>query len=195
MRAPARRSSLPHRLVLACAFVSSCGGGDEAEGEAEAEGESEAESESEAEAESESECPPPEPPAGSCSLDGEPCSTDANCADAPYGVCGESKKPAYCACLYYCSNHDDCPVGTACYCDGIGQCVEANCREDADCGGYACAVSPGSCGGGGIFCHTPEDECAVDDDCPIPENGTPPRCSWDAIEARWICGGYGFTCE
>lgn len=117
------------------------------------------------------------------------------------GVCNELFVDA-CFCHYPCTSDADCLPDAACLCaagvpsgggghDGlvaVTECVPANCRTDADCGGFFCAVSPSLCGFGfpdGLFCHTAEDECVGGQDCVDQRLGN--LCLFEPAEQRWVC--------
>lgn len=93
------------------------------------------------------------------------CTKHADCAEHPYGYCerGTSCLDGSLHCKYGCLSDSDCDANEACACgDPVGQCVPSDCREDADCGGgLLCQL-----GHNGFRCQQPEDECAVDADCP-----------------------------
>jgi hypothetical protein len=146
------------------------------------------------------------PPPGQCNFSsssggGPPgeCSSDAQCSDAGKdGRCVEQGGGAvYCACTYDACSHDtDCPTGKTCACHGspydgpLGNaCVPGDCRVDADCGagGYCSpTMSNQGCGGlGGYYCHTPQDQCIDDSDCPS-SNGLG-VCTYDTTAKYWRC--------
>lgn len=97
-----------------------------------------------------------------------------------------------------CSTDEDCDDGFACVCnvtrgDGTAgpfgrssSCVWAECRTDADCAfGMRCGVDT-QCGIAlGLFCHTPEDGCEGDADCPE-------HCGYSYQDRRWFCVEYWF---
>ena len=105
-----------------------------------------------------------------------------------------------CSPLFSCHVDEDCGPNMACVCDlswdddrypgpigRITSCVPANCRSDEDCAfGMRCALDS-ECGYvTGLYCHTPEDGCEGDADCPA-------RCSYSSDE-RWFCAGHVY-CE
>lgn len=115
---------------------------------------------------------------------GADCSTDADCTEHPLGYC-EPSCPSGARCTYGCLTNADCAGGYQCVCGSpVGTCQPADCRDDSDCGGgMLCAARPG-----GVFrCQKPEDECAVDADCPKDE------------QSGWIhqCSGFSvpLTCQ
>jgi hypothetical protein len=126
-----------------------------------------------------------------------PCGSDAEC---PLGsTCGENSR--VCTLPTVCEADVDCDAGEACICAGnvgysgvvgYNQCISAECRSDADCGGYSCAVSNiDPCGKlAGMFCHTAADECARHSDCPRA------ACAFDPGVRAWRCDASGnFGCE
>jgi len=99
------------------------------------------------------------------------CRSDADCTMRPHGFCtqgGDFAAPSlYCA--YGCIKDSECPVTHVCICgDPVGQCVQGNCKSDADCGaGFGCQrydVS-GGCGVPALACQTATDTCASSADC------------------------------
>jgi hypothetical protein len=135
----------------------------------------------------------------------EPCTDrEAPCEPCdlfPTGFCHGYFGGTVCSCEYPCREDADCGPGSACLCSsgvpnacadghsvGESQCVPADCRTDADCGGLFCGVSLTQCGStDGLFCHTLEDECQGDADCPDDSNS---RCAFDRDSARWVCDQY-----
>jgi hypothetical protein len=125
------------------------------------------------------------------------CSGDSSCTAGTNGRCVETGGGVeYCTCTYdMCSGDSACPADETCAChgspytDGDGNtCVQGNCRVDSDCGanGY-CSPSydVNSCGSlAGYYCHTPEDQCVNDTDCPA--NGSE-LCAYAATDGRWEC--------
>lgn len=105
---------------------------------------------------------------------------------------------------FTCNTDEDCDPGQACLCEVAwgddrpdpvpfvvwwgSACVYAECRTDADCPfGMRCGVDI-TCGSvDGLFCHTPEDGCEGDGDCPE-------VCSYSHLEKRWFCSNVVF-CE
>ena len=74
-----------------------------------------------------------------------------------------------------------CSQGPGC---GRNACVYAECRVDADCGaGLYCSPSLVLCTYRVYTCHTPDDQCADDADCPS-GSGT---CNYDQNAKRWRC--------
>jgi len=120
---------------------------------------------------------------------GDGCKTNADCVDKPFGSCqavfNQGPDELGCACTYGCETDADCPDGQACRCagDGVGgvtQCIPADCRTDADCGGGLCGYFSLDCGDpGALTCQTPQDTCDAASDCP----GVP--CTFE--ESRWQC--------
>ncbi len=143
------------------------------------------------------------PPPGNCNFGGSGgpgmCSMDSQCADAgPNGRCTlNNGGVAACFCTYdSCADDKACSQGETCACHGSpytgGQgnhCVPGNCRVDADCGtGGWCSPSytTNGCGSiGGYYCHTPQDKCVNDSDCPMTMG--PATCSFDTGLGYWAC--------
>jgi hypothetical protein len=143
-------------------------------------------------------------PAGNCTGGtgvrdgGFMCLQDSDCTAGKSGRCGNPGGPAGCYCSYdTCTLDTDCPTGQTCACHGSpynsfgNTCVPGNCRVDADCGagGYCSPTAPagGWCGSvGGHYCHTPNDLCVDDRDCPA---GTPGEgfCEYSTTNGRWEC--------
>jgi len=142
-------------------------------------------------------------PMGTCNFGGSGgpgmCSSDSQCADAgPNGRCIESNGGAvYCSCTVdTCADDSGCGKDEVCACHGSpytggagNHCVPGNCRVDADCGSVGwCSpsYSTNGCGDiGGYYCHTPQDQCVNDSDCPT-MNG-PMNCSYDSGLRYWRC--------
>jgi hypothetical protein len=132
------------------------------------------------------------------------CGQDADCTAGLDGRCVITTGTT-CACRYdACLTDDDCAAGTDCSCDaqrgGAGAsgnptvCVPSNCRTDADCGTRYCSPSIGrACGGvDGWYCHTADDECTTDADCPAgtaPDRGV---CVYSHELAHWSCSTVPF---
>lgn len=107
-----------------------------------------------------------------------------------------------CSPWFTCRTDEDCGPEMACVCDvTLGDdhrdptpfsrsrsCVWAECHTDADCAfGMRCGVDT-QCGHViGLHCHTPEDGCEGDADCPE-------LCAYSSREKRWFCVGGSF-CE
>ena len=143
-------------------------------------------------------------PAGGCTfgspdLGGANCNADSNCAFAPSGRCTSTR--VGCMCTYDdCSTDADCAAGTLCSCRGTlgdrpagtNRCVTSNCRVDADCGanGYCSPSLDPSCGTYiGVsewFCHTSQDTCINDSDCPS-TGGVTPFCGYKPEIGHWSC--------
>lgn len=112
------------------------------------------------------------------------CSCDGQGVDAGTG-CYDSQ----CYRIQGCATSDDCAAGEACLCSAEGSgfsnnhnaCVPADCETDADCNGYECGVSSGHCSQYLLRCHTAEDECHGNAQCP-------PDRHWCAFTgSRWEC--------
>jgi hypothetical protein len=128
-----------------------------------------------------------------------PCSTDPDSDSAcPAGAtCGANK---VCYLSTACEGDADCGTGSACLCAGLvdvsaavgyNQCTPAECRTDADCNGYSCAVSNvDPCGAlGGMYCHTEGDECARHSDC------GDRLCAFDSVIRAWHCTNASRICD
>jgi hypothetical protein len=141
----------------------------------------------------------PAPP-GDCNITGGAgvCHSDSSCTNGTNGRCIETSGGALtCFCTYdTCANDAACPTGQTCACHGSpytqgagNTCTASNCRVDANCGsgGYCSpADNAGSCGSLlGYFCHTPNDQCLDDSDCPT-GNG-PMVCTYVMSASRWEC--------
>ena len=103
------------------------------------------------------------------------CNTDKDCVAKPYGFCSYMGDPgAYCGCNYGCISDSDCEAGYICKCGSpVGQCVQANCTTDADCGGYQCALYTNADSDlcrEAFGCLSEKDECIVDQDCSTPNS-------------------------
>jgi hypothetical protein len=101
-------------------------------------------------------------------------------------LCGSS-------CSYdQCFSDTDCPVRVPCGCRSSGSDSAANvcltgsdCAVDSDCGpGGFCSPSSSTQTAGKTlyFCHTANDVCLDDTDCPT-GNG----CQFDSVSSNWIC--------
>jgi hypothetical protein len=69
-----------------------------------------------------------------------------------------------CECITPCASDADCADGEACLCEEaqtwITRCLPADCRTDADCGGYECGVSTDECyEANRLACRTADDVC------------------------------------
>jgi hypothetical protein len=126
------------------------------------------------------------------------CTKDSQCVSGNSGRCVESGGGVlFCACTYDTCQHDtDCPANELCACHGSpytfnqgNTCKPGNCRVDADCGaGGYCSPSyqTMSCGSlEGYFCHTPNDQCIDDTDCPSSQG--PAVCVYSSTNSRWEC--------
>jgi hypothetical protein len=125
---------------------------------------------------------------------------DGRCGCDPIGAVGTVIECSYDLCL----SDSDCDGGV-CSCrenpihpSGGGfiwqtstWCMGGNCRIDSDCGpGGYCSPSFGNgsdCVDWFYFCHTPDDECTDDSDCPHPPGVFPPYCAYDANVGHWAC--------
>jgi hypothetical protein len=130
------------------------------------------------------------------------CASDSNCTAGMNGRCSSPEGPLP-ACTPFCSydqcqSDADCPAHAPCECRDSPVSPEANlcvtggnCAVDADCGpvGYC---SPGSleglCDHPLYFCHTPQDTCTDDRDCPPMPTGVAQTCNYDAQAGHFACG-------
>ncbi|MFK7990758.1 MAG: hypothetical protein AB8I08_32355 [Sandaracinaceae bacterium] len=127
------------------------------------------------------------------------CARHEDCTDGLNGRCVGSSFHGY-RCTYDgCFADDECGEGP-CACGGrwsdANRCVPGDCQVDADCGpGGYCSPSLGSCGdyGGvvGYFCHSCDDECVDDSDCPDTDSRTGVSqagyCAFSPEAGRWQC--------
>jgi hypothetical protein len=155
-----------------------------------------------------SECQMPAPP-GTCQATGarvvSSCVSDAQCTNGTAGRCQQltTNSEEYCGCTYdTCMTDTDCVPGETCAChgapstDGAGNtCVPGNCRVDSDCGpGGYCSPSYGGqsikdcpvAGRGlqGYYCHTANDKCLNQSDCPNPFEES---CAYSVAAGFWQC--------
>ena len=125
------------------------------------------------------------------------CTTHEECTDGENGRCTGNSHDGW-RCTYdSCFEDADCG-STVCACDGgwrsgSNTCLGGNCQVDADCGaGGWCSPSMSECGlyGGvtGYWCHTPEDTCTDDSDCPgTGDFGGPGYCMFSQTLGHWEC--------
>jgi hypothetical protein len=127
---------------------------------------------------------------GNCQLDDQPCKTDADCTEFPFGSCQQfSVQLLACGCVYGCQTDADCDPGSVCRCAGdvLGpwtRCVPSACERDADCGDELCQFSQSEgydCGPEVVngACTTPGDVCETDPPCV----DTP--CAF--VDDKWQC--------
>jgi hypothetical protein len=110
-----------------------------------------------------------------CPADVGGCTSDAECTDAPNGMCHQGGFDGGCSCSYGCTTDSECGDGQICVCgEFIGHCAEATCKTDSDCDGGLCTtwVTEPGCGGIAFACSTTADECGGDGDCPQGEQCT-----------------------
>jgi hypothetical protein len=163
-------------------------------------------------------CPPPEPTnhrpaAAACPTTPSTtaCTTDADCAGTPTGPTGKclAENGGYFCNYDACTSDGDCSNGGVSVCSCQGQtfgyahqsagntCISANCHTDADCGaGLFCSPTVDSgCGSfygvTGFYCHTCQDTCVNDSDCPATTTTPAGYCAFDPSVGHWACG-YGF---
>lgn len=125
------------------------------------------------------------------------CTTHEECTEGENGRCTGNSHDGW-RCTYdSCLADADCGT-TVCACDGgwrsgANACLGGNCQVDADCGaGGWCSPSMGECGlyGGvtGYWCHTAEDTCTSDTDCPgTGDFGGPGYCMYSQTLGHWQC--------
>ena len=151
------------------------------------------------------------PDTGAPPLPGNPCAANSDCTGGQNGVClcapdlipppsgsGQGLLYTQTFCSYdQCYLDSDCGSRTPCDCrdpnifGSPNVCLSAsNCAVDSDCGppGF-CSPSPvlGQTPDVGYFCHSPEDTCIDDVDCPVPKGPYQTQCRFDATSATWHC--------
>jgi len=133
------------------------------------------------------------------------CTLDAQCTEGANGRCVQYsivETDIRCRCTYtQCQTDQDCRSGGACRCGGSepnawgNTCLEGNCQVDADCGpGGFCsptrardtprAQADRPTAIVGTFCHTSDDDCVNDEDCPPSGFGL---CAYTQTQHRWTC--------
>ena len=132
-------------------------------------------------------------PAGDCTpeIGSGACVNDADCTEAPNGLCNvRGFKAPGCGCDYACTSDADCDEGQLCFCDGIAsRCVAAECETDAECAGYTCQLgsNPNVCSADALYfaCGSPADACNSGGvGCNAAECEW---CSWSADDCAWAC--------
>ena len=132
------------------------------------------------------------------------CDLDEECTEEPDGRCSRLGDGWYRCTYHECVTDYDCN-GKACACGtgptGANQCKAGECILDADCGpGGWCSPSPvDECQPGfgdfGFFCHTGQDKCTDDEDCPPCPDTTKCQhtgyCAWDPEAGYWACSYQG----
>ena len=135
------------------------------------------------------------------------CTSDSDCTAGDNGRCFPFEGlvgPGGCS-YDACFSDSTCGPTTPCVCrasatDNAANVCDpgGNCAVDSDCGpdGY-CSPSVSSCGSALYFCHTPNDACINDADCPSVDAGvsscqTVSSCAYDPTVLRWTCTE--FTC-
>ncbi len=144
--------------------------------------------------------PPPDRPRDELNSAQLSCNSDSECTDYVGGHCHDLQDDLTLAirqCVYdacyidaHCGDEKVCECG-----NGVvaNRCVTANCLVDEDCSGEQgyCSPSPGSCGPdfgiGGYFCHSENDECFCDTDCPGDDEYGDGYCAYDTAIGSWRC--------
>jgi hypothetical protein len=153
----------------------------------------------------------PCPDSGASPLPGNPCAVDSDCTGGNSGLClcvpdlvppPSGSGPGMLYTQTFCS-YDQCLVDSDCGprvpCDcrvpnifgSPNVCLSAsNCAVDSDCAppsfcspSLVVAQTPDI----GYFCHTPNDTCIDDSDCPVPGGPLRETCRFDATSAIWHC--------
>jgi hypothetical protein len=140
----------------------------------------------------------PTSPDGTCATadagicPGSQCSQDSQCLSGTNGRCLQSGPIPGLACDYdTCFSDSDCALGSVCQCRGPSDGLNANyctkqsnCQVDADCGvnGYCSPSQAHEWCRTFYACHTPDDQCLNDSDCPA---GT--HCDYDEAAKHWVC--------
>jgi hypothetical protein len=126
------------------------------------------------------------------------CTSDASCTMGTNGRC-YAVGNAGCQCSYdQCFADSDCTSGQTCNCRADGStapnsCVASNCRSDADCGpgGYCSPTLDPTCGARigivGYYCHTANDGCTNDSDCPADAAVGATWCAYHSEVGSWQC--------
>lgn len=131
---------------------------------------------------------------------GGACDRDSDCKGGRNGRCmpklGMSATGNECE-YDACFSDAECKSGETCTC-GIREpwparhrCQPSNCRVDRDCGpkGF-CSPSKHALASKtveGWYCHTDDDECMNDSDCPSEVPGRTDYCGYNANKERWVC--------
>jgi hypothetical protein len=118
------------------------------------------------------------------------CNSVSDCTAGQDPRCVGSLPFGNCSCTYdACFSDGDCPAGEICACSGVysgNACVGGTCEIDADCGagGYCSPVVDG-CSSQvlGYACHTAQDTCSDNTDCPFGAS-----CAPDPSTKAWRCG-------
>jgi hypothetical protein len=117
------------------------------------------------------------------------CTRNSDCTRGLNARCAVFLAGKVCTCLFdTCQADSDCRDAGPCACNpslSIGyMCTAGNCYVDSDCGdGGFCSPSFDPCEPriDGYFCHTPNDTCIDDADCP----GGP--CAYVMTDSVWAC--------
>ncbi len=126
------------------------------------------------------------------------CSSDSECDAGTNGRCNlVAGGFAGSSCSYdECFSDSDCPSGAPCLCrsspsDNNACAQVGNCVIDSNCGpgGYCSPPSP-TCDAVSYHCHTAQDTCINDTDCPGYDAGPGPAlaaCAYDVQAQHWAC--------
>ena len=129
------------------------------------------------------------------------CEAHADCSEGPNGRCiytpEDFEDYARSECLYdFCQSDDDCNELEVCLCGKMkSRCHGGNsCQVDADCGenGYCSPTywhndNQDSMVLTGYFCHTANDECIDDKDCPRRPDSDFSTCAFSQQLGYWRC--------
>ncbi|HEY5242574.1 MAG TPA: hypothetical protein VIJ22_13940 [Polyangiaceae bacterium] len=145
-------------------------------------------------------CPTARGAGNGTTLDAGPsaaCSEDSDCTMGDNGRCLLIDWGFTPACSYDdCYGDSDCPGNVACACrasasDGAANvCASGSgCRLDSDCGpcGYCSPSGNPFFPPAVYFCHTADDACTDDSDCPQMPDGCQKGCNYDPQAGHWSC--------
>jgi hypothetical protein len=139
-------------------------------------------------------------PAGIPTINAPGCMSDTDCDAGADGRCNVAAGGAQVnVCTYdECFADSDCSGGAPCACRLIATanvCLSfSDCRIDSDCGdGGFCSLSPSSSFSctPAYHCHTPNDACLSNGDCPADAGTT--LCAYDTNNLAWSCTGFCMT--
>ena len=155
----------------------------------------------------------PCPDSGAGPLPGNLCAVDSDCTAGSNGLClcipdllpppsgsGPSLLYTETACSYdECFVDSDCGPRVPCDCrvpnvyGTPNVCLStSNCAVDSDCAwpGFCSPSNVTATPNVGFFCHTSNDTCIDDSDCPVPGGPFVVQCRFDAPSAAWRCFQY-----